>query len=248
MEFGFLLKKLITFFIEPLGLIIILFVFGLWFLFDGKQKLAKQFLSFSFGFLLLFSYPPFSNYLVKKLENQYSKYDYKTNVKYIHVLGSGHNTDALQPISSNLASSGTKRVLEGIIIHKKIPNSKIIFTGYEGDTNETNAKMNSMLALALGVDEKNMILNGIPNDTRMEAVYMKSIVGHDPFVLVTSATHMPRSMLLFESMGMKPIPAPTDFRKNEIITYFKAPNIGALEDSRMAIHEFLGILWAKIRG
>ncbi len=248
MEFGLFFKKLITFFIEPLGFILTLFVLGLWFLFASKQKLAKQFLSFSFGFLLLFSYPPFSNYLVKKLENQYPKYNYNTDIKYIHVLGSGHNTDILQPISSNIASGGTKRVLEGIIIHKKIPNSKIIFTGYEGDTNETNAKMNSKLALALGVDEKNMILNGIPNDTRMEALYMKSIVGSEPFVLVTSATHMPRSMMLFKSMGMEPIPAPTDFHKYEINTYFKAPNIGALKNSRMAIHEFLGILWAKIRG
>ena len=248
MEFGFLIKKLITFFIEPLGLIITLFILGLWFLFDSKQKLAKQFLSFSFGFLILFSYPPFSNYLVKKLENQYPKYHYKTNIKYIHVLGHGHNTDILQPISSHLSNSGTKRVLEGVIIHKKTPNSKIVFTGYDGNTNETNAKMNSILALALGVDEENIIINGIPNDTRTEAEYMKNVVGENPFVLVTSATHMPRSMLLFESMGMKPIPAPTDFHKSEMNTYFKAPSIGALEDSRMAIHEFLGILWAKIRG
>jgi len=248
MEFGLFIKKLITFFIEPLGLIITLFILGLWFLFDSKQKLAKQFLSFSFIFLVLFSYPPFSNYLVKKLENQYPKYDYKTTIKYIHVLGHGHNTDILQPISSHLSNGGTKRVLEGVIIHKKTPNSKIIFTGYGGDSNITNAKMNSILALALGVDEENIIINGIPNDTRTEAEYMKNVVGENPFVLVTSATHMPRSMLLFESMGMKPIPAPTDFHKSEMNTYFKAPSIGALEDSRMAIHEFLGILWAKIRG
>lgn len=248
MEFGLFIKKLITFFIEPLGLIITLFLLGLWFLFDSKQKLAKQFLSFSFGFLILFSYPPFSNYLIKKLENKYPKYDYKANVKYIHVLGHGHNTDTSQPISSNISDGGTKRVIEGIIIHKKIPNSKIVFTGYEGYTNEANAKMNSILALALGVDEDNMIVNSKPNDTREEAKYMKSIVGFEPFVLVTSATHMPRSMLLFESMGMNPIAAPTDFHKSEINSYLKLPNIEALEGSRMAIHEFLGMIWAKIRG
>ena len=248
MELGLLLKQFIAFFIEPLGLIITLFVLGLLFLFEEKEKLSKQFLTLACGILFLFSYPPFSNYLVKKLENQYPKYDYKTDVKYIHVLGSGHNTDESQPISSNIGNSGSKRVIEGVIIHKKVPNSKIIFTGYEGDTNETNAKMNSMLALALGVNESNMILNGTPNDTRMEAQYMRSIVGYEPFVLVTSATHMPRSMLLFESMGMKPIPAPTDFHKSETNTYLRAPSVGALQDSRMAIHEFFGILWAKIRG
>lgn len=247
MDFGLLIKQSITFFIEPLGLIITLFLIGLWFLFESKQKLAKQFLSFSFALLVIFSYPPFSNYLVKKLENQYPKYDYKTDIKYIHVLGNGHNTDILQPTSSHLSSAATKRVLEGIIIHKKTQNSKIIFTGYSGDTNVTNAKMNSLLALALGVKKENMIINGNPKDTKEEAEFAKHILSNEPFVLVTSATHMPRSMMLFKSMGMNPIAAPTDFHRYEINSYFKAPRIGAFNNSRISIHEYIGMLWAKIR-
>ncbi|MCK4874449.1 MAG: hypothetical protein KAS26_01250, partial [Sulfurimonas sp.] len=140
MELGFILKKFITFFVEPLGIILALFVFGIYFLYRNKNSLAKLFISLSLGFLLLFSYQPFSNFLVKNLENQYPKYDYKQDIKYIHVLGAGHNTDKSQPLSSQVFS---KRVLEGVIIHKKIYGSKIIFTGYEGKTNITNAEINA---------------------------------------------------------------------------------------------------------
>ena len=246
MELGFFLKKFITFFVEPFGIVFTLLALGIIFLYIKKEKQSKIFLSLSFAFLFLFSYPPFSNFLVQNLENQYSKYDYKQEIQYIHVLGSGHNTDKTQPISSHVGDAGTKRVLEGVIIHKQTLNSKIIFTGYAGDTNTTNAVMNSKLAFALGVSQKSIIINGAPTDTREEAEFMKTIVGSEPFVLVTSATHMPRSMMLFKSLGLNPIAAPTNFYKQNFRGYLRAPGSMSFYISTLALHEYIGILWAKI--
>lgn len=247
MEFGFFLKKFITFFIEPLGLVLLLFGIGIYFLFVNKKSFAKLFLSVSFLFLLLFSYEPFSNILVEALENQHQKYDYKHNIKYIHVLGSGHNADKSQPLSSNIGSVGVKRVLEGVIIHKNTAGSKLIFTGYEGDTNVSNAQMNANLAIALGVKKEDIIIGAEPKDTLEEALFAKSILGNEAFVLVTSATHMPRAMKLFKSLGLNPIAAPTAFYKKEFSSYLKKPDISSLEYSNMAIHEYIGILWSMIK-
>jgi len=247
MEFGFYLKKFVTFFVEPLGFVLALFTVGLYFLFTDKKSCAKIFVSASFASLLLFSYEPFSNFLVKNLEDKYPKYEHKDGIKYIHVLGSGHNTDESQPLSSNIASSGLKRVLEGVIIHKQAPGSKLVFTGYEGDTNIANAVINAKLAAALGVEEENMIVEPNPKDTKEEALFLRSILLDEKFVLVTSATHMPRAIKLFESLGLSPVAAPTDFRKKEHTGYLKAPDIGSLNNSKVAIHEYLGILWGLIR-
>jgi len=244
-DVGFLLKQTITFFIEPLGLVMTLFFIGLVLLFLDKNKLSKLFLSISLSLLFLFSFSPVSNFLVKNLENVYPKYDYKSDIKYIHVLGGGHNTDISQPVSSHLLSASTKRVLEGVIIHKNIINSKIIFTGYAGKTDISTAVMNSQLALALGVDKKDMIINGSPKDTQEEAIFTKSIVGSEPFVLVTSASHMPRAMIFFKSLGMNPIPAPTDFHKYN--TLYLKPKISFFQNSKIAIHEYIGIVWANIK-
>lgn len=245
MDFGFIIKKTITFFVEPMGLVVSLFAIGLYFLFTQKNRFAKISLSSSFAFLILFSYPPFSNMLVENLENRYEKYDYKTNIKYIHVLGGGHTTDVTQPLSSKLSDASTKRVLEGVIIYKNTPKSKLIFTGYEGKTDVSTAQMNANLALALGVPKEDMIINPVPKDTKEEAAFSKTIVGKSQFVLVTSATHMPRSMRLFNNIGMNPVAAPTYFKKSDINRY--VPDTNSFENSRMSIHEYLGILWAKIR-
>ncbi len=248
MELGFFLKKFVTFFVEPFGVVFTLLVLGVIFLYLKKELQAKVFLSSSLFFLFLFSYPPFSNFLVQNLENQYPKYEYKQDIQYIHVLGSGHNTDEAQPISSHVGDAGTKRVLEGVIIQKQTLNSKIVFTGYAGDTNTTTAIMNSQLAIALGVTQEDMIINGLPTDTREEVEFMKTLVGSEPFILVTSATHMPRSMMLFKSLGLNPIAAPTSFYKSEFKGYLRAPKPIYFHISTIAIHEYIGMLWAKIKG
>ena len=247
MDIGFLLKKFVSFFVEPYGMVLALFFLGLFFLFLKKQKKAKVFLVLGFVTMFLFSYPPFANFLVSNLESQYPKYDYKQNVKYIHVLGNGHNTDTEQPLSSNITNAGLKRDIEGILIHLKTKNSKLIFTGFKGSTNISNAQINASLAIFLGVSPDDIIINGKPKDTKEEAMFAKSLVGSEPFVLVTSATHMPRAMMTFKSLGLNPIPAPTAFYKKENHNLLRAPNIGSFGVSQIAVHEYLGILWNKIR-
>ena len=245
-EIGFYIKKFISFFLEPLGLVLTLLFFGLYSLYLKKEHKAKIFLTAAFFILMIFSYLPFANYLIQGLEAEYPKYDYKENVAYIHVLGNGHTTDPKQPISSQISDAGVKRVLEGVIIHRKIPNSKIIFTGYEGKTDVSNAFMNAKLAKELGVSPKDILINPLPKDTKEEALFTKTIVQSKPFILVTSASHMPRAMETFKSIKLYPIPAPTDFLSSKKSTLFSLPSSVKIHNMSIATHEYLGIAWNKI--
>ena len=65
--------------------------------------------------------------------------------------------------------------------------------------------------------------------------------------MVTSATHMPRAMILFKSLDLNPIAGPTNFYKREFNGYFSAPNNGSIRRSTIAMHEYLGTLWAKVK-
>ncbi len=247
MHLGLFIKHFFSFFVEPLGFVMTLFAVGIFFLLKEKVKMAKIFLSVGLFFLFLFSYPSFADFLVKGLENSYQKYSASQKIKYIHVLGSGHNTDPLQPLSSHLDAAATKRVLEGVLLYKKIPHSKLIFTGYAGKTDVSTAQMNANLALALGVKKEDIIINGRPEDTRDEAAFCKTIVGDKPFILVTSATHMHRAMKLFQMQGLHPLPAPTNFYRDNQDSLFQSPVPEALLKSKIAMHEYIGILWSKIR-
>lgn len=163
------------------------------------------------------------------------------------MLGSGHNTDLTQPLSSQVGDASIKRDIEGILIHRATKGSKIIFTGYAGNTEIPTALMNAKLAKSLGVKQEDMIVNPQPKDTKEEAIFTKSVVGEDPFVLVTSATHMPRAMILFKSLGLNPIAAPTNFHKKKFDGFFEVPDVTSFKNSQIAMHEYIGILWSKLR-
>lgn len=230
-EIGFLLKKFISYFIHPFGMVFTLFAIGLYLLLSKKERLAKFYLVVTFLLLSLFSYQPFANFLISGLESQYSKFDPTQKVGYIHVLGGGNG----------------QRVMEGIILHNKIKGSKLIFTGYAGDNNISSAKKNEDIALALGVKKEDIILDESAKDTFEEAMFTKKLLQNEPFALVTSAAHMPRAMRLFESFGLHPIAAPADFHMDETVSYFQAPGLGELNNSTASLHEYLGILWGKIK-
>lgn len=246
-DYSFLLKQWIAFFVQPYGLVLLLFGIFVILKYLRYEKGSKISFFMMLFLLFLFSYPPFSNYLISNLENRYEKYDYSKKVKYIHVLGSGHNEDDSQPLSSRIGNTGVKRDLEGIMIHLQIKGSKLVFTGYKADSSISTAKMNEKFALALGVKQKNIIISEKPKDTYDEAAFLKTIVGGEPFILVTSATHMPRAMDTFESLGLNPIAAPTDFRRRKVSGYLRLPTPGSFINSQIAMHEYIGLLWNRVK-
>jgi len=242
---GFYLKKILTFFIEPFGMVLTLSIIGFYFLLVNKNRLAKIFIALSISLYLLFSNSNFSNFLIKNLETKYQKYNYDKPITYIQVLGSGNNKDKTQPVSSYLSSIAIKRVLEGVTIYKKTKNAKLVFSGYSLIVNAPQtADVYAEFAISLGVKKEDIIKTYKIKDTIEEARFMKKIVGKKEFALVTSASHMPRAMLIFHSVGLKPIAAPTDFHNFKYRSY--SSFLDSIMMSKIAIHEYIGYLWCKL--
>lgn len=67
-------------------------------------------------------------------------------------------------------------------------------------------------------------------------------------LLVTDAMHMPRSLQIFSATGLTVIAAPTDFVSRKSLSAADViPNPGFLRLSHYALHEWVGMLWYKIR-
>ena len=106
-------------------------------------------------------------------------------------------------------------------------------------------------AVSLGVNRQGILIETNSRDTEDQAREVKKIVGSERFVIVTSALHMPRVMALFKKQGLRPIPAPTDFwiKKTSGFhpkNYF--PGADNLKMTERVVHEYLGLIWAKLRG
>jgi len=68
-------------------------------------------------------------------------------------------------------------------------------------------------------------------------------------VLVTNAWHMPRSRWCFEQQGFSVIPAPVDYLTSQRAFDVRGlvPDAGVLADSSLALHEYIGIAWYRMR-
>ena len=258
----FLLKKIIGSLLLPLPSCLLISFLGLFLLWRGKRELTgKVLVTIGLVALTILSYGPVSRALNAPLDCGFDAY--KTNsgsqrvvkteerAKYVVVLAGGHNSDPSIPISSRLYCHPLIRLMEGIRVFRKNPGSKLVLSGCGAFDPVPEAYVMADVARFLGIPKKDIILESGSNDTKDQARLIKQIVGSQPFVLVTSAIHMPRSMALFKKQGMYPVPAPAGqtARARQFLTpgsFF--PNSTALENSSSALHEYLGLIWAKLRG
>lgn len=80
---------------------------------------------------------------------------------------------------------------------------------------------------------------------------MKQAIGDVPFLLVTSASHLPRAMIFFEKRGLHPLPAPAnqmaiDAPLNSWERIIPSP-VWLMHSDRVG-YETLGRLWQWLKG
>ena len=234
----------------PLGVLFVLL--GLFFLYKKQFNKARFILLFSVFWLFTFSYDPVANKLLYQIESSYpSLQQAPQDTKYIYLLGGGHNDDETLPITSQVSNEAVVRLNEAIRLYRQLEGkAKIIVSGYSGPHNQTpHAIMQKRLAHALGIPINDLIVSPEPQDTEDEAINAQKIIGKQNFILVTSAYHMKRAMKWFEKQNLHPIPAPTYHqasKSNQNFTDILSPI--ALIKSRVVFHEFLGMIWQKIKG
>lgn len=245
----FLLKKVVGELMNPLSIGLFIAFIGLTALYLERLRAAKQLLSLSFVWIALVSYGPVSDMLVKPLEQTHpALLETPVGIDYILVLGNGHKSDDTLPISSQMSDTALQRLNEGIRHYYRLPGSKLVVSGYNGlyDPN-THAAMQKKMALSLGIDVDDIIMFETAKDTEEEAMMMKKIVGEKPFILVSSATHMPRAYKIFTALGLHPIAAPTDYYAVGAHEWVHMPNGSALHGSEKAFHEYYGLIWERIK-
>jgi len=224
----------------------------LWF--TRRQKAGKIVVCLGIVLLMLFSYTPFSDISLRLLEYKYTPLTdlhQFSDIKWVVVLGGGHNSDQKFPVTSQISKSSLSRLVEGIRLHKLLPESSLVLSGGAVFDPVPEAKVMAGVAEIMGIGDDNLIIEERSKDTKDQAQLIHEIVGNERFILVTSALHMPRSMALFQKLGMQPVPAPTDYlvkKKQGINPGIFFPNADSLQKMERVFHEYLGLTWARLRG
>jgi len=251
----FLIKKFLTPLFYSLTVTVILLVIGIFLLlFTRRQKAGKILTAAGVLLILVLSIGPLPDMMLKPLEDRYPPLMLKTdgapNVKWVVVLGGGVRTEPGLSLADRIAPNALVRLVEGIGIHRRLPGSKLILSGGSLYGSEQEAKVMETIAVTMKVPPEAIVLESKSRDTEEQTRLVCAIVGKEPFILVTSAFHMSRTMALFRRNGTLPIAAPvnrmTAVNKGLYPSLFY-PSAGGFSKADIAIHEYLGIGWLWLK-
>lgn len=257
-----LVKKILAAFFSPLSVsfeLLFLGVVCLWL--TKKQWIGRVLVSMALMLLVVCSFEGISGRILHTLESQYppislshisnqpGQQEALPDIKWVVVLAGGVVGDQGMPYQLQISHYSRVRLLEGIRLHRLLPGSKLILTGGIGFDGSPEATTLSRVAEELGVAKGDMILEVEARDTKDHPLYVRDLVQKDPFILVTSAFHMPRAMKMFAKQGLFPFPAPaghwnppTNFWSPQ--NFF--PTAAGIRLAELSYHEYGGMVWAWI--
>jgi len=232
-ELGFMLKKMFSVVMMPLSIGLILVLVALAFLYFNKIEKAKKYLKISIVWILVVTWAPFGDLMLKPLESVYPKLEtMPKNIEYILLLGGDRD----------------KRAWEALRLYQKIPNVKIITSGYSLHDDLSDAEKTANKLMESGIPKERILMQELAKTTFEEAEWMKKRVGEEPFIIITAAYHMPRTMAIFKKAGLNAIAASADFNRPKEYGLLSILQSAQLEKTEHAWHEYLGLLIYKIQG
>ncbi|MCC2615516.1 YdcF family protein [Aestuariibacter halophilus] len=248
---GFLVKKLLGNMLMPMSLITVLLLCGSIALIFGRIRLARWTCIGGTLLLLIVATPFVAEPMLGDLEHQYPQYDISKPASTIVILGCGHTNDGTLPITAQLKPCSTIRAVEALRIWQHNPTAKLITSGAAIKQPFSNAFMTRELLIALGIPEHHIEMMESPRDTEEEAQALASLLPDgQPFVLVTSASHMARSVTLMQRYGLTPMPAPTEHLIRQGIDsdwQSSLPSANHIKHFERWWYETLGNAWIQLK-
>jgi uncharacterized SAM-binding protein YcdF (DUF218 family) len=255
----FIVKKLLSAYLDPMPICLTLLVVGLALLwFTTRQRAGKILVTVGGGLILLLSFGLVSELVVSPLEHArpllVDPHDPRTPralaAKWIVILGGGHVAAPGLPPTIQLGPNTLARLVEGIRLKRQIPGAKLILSGAFGP-GPSHAQVVAAAAQLLGVNREDLVLENTTWDTVDEARFIGARLGHDPFILISDASHLPRATRLFRKQGLDPLPSPAGYASLDapgvaLGSFF--PSAGPVQAVERATHEYVGILFGWLRG
>lgn len=259
------LSKLLPLFIYPIGLTCLLLIIAMILIVKRRSRRALIPIGFAFVILGMASSGWFSTLLVRSLEQQYLPPSFPIEGKPLQaiVLLGGATGSQLAPRPWVDITDQGDRILHSAQLYRQGRAPLIIPTGgriaWRGPGDSEASDMAQLLQ-TMGVPESAIVLEAKALNTYENAVNVQAILKErqiERFLLVTSATHMPRSMMIFQKLGLNPIAVPTDYTRTDIESQINGPqdfwlsvlpDAEFLRDTNRALKEWIGIWVYRLKG
>lgn len=147
------------------------------------------------------------------------------------------------------------RYYKGLMLYRAGVAKKIVFTGGNASLNPgkfTEAAFVHSELLKAGVADSAIILESKARNTMENAAFTKPLLQQNhlkpPYLLVTSASHMPRAKLLFKKAGIDIVAYPCQYQESVELSFFDfLPDTESMEQWNTYVKEVIGYVVALCR-
>jgi uncharacterized SAM-binding protein YcdF (DUF218 family) len=244
------LKTFVGALASPLAVAFVLALVALACRLCGRRRLSSALLASGLAVAYLGSVPIVGDILLVPLEARYPALSESAlapaQVTDIVVLGSSYSPRETLPVTATLDQEGLARIAEGVRLALRFPAARLVVSGGAARDEKASARGYARFAREFGIAADRLVVLDRPRDTAQEADEIVALLGKQKFILVTSAFHMPRAMVLMESAGASPVPAPTSQHTagsvvvGDLAELFFPSSLG-LRNTERALHEYLGL-------
>lgn len=250
----FFASKLLWLVARPESWIVLLLLFGLWSLRQDRVVTARKIFFSALLLVLVIGLVPVGQLLIRPLEMRFPAAPDISAPTGIIMLGGGE--DARMSAATGLPelNAAGERFILGLALAQAFPEAQLIFTG--GSASLVNQRISGAdgaqnLFARFEIADSRIILepdarNTAENATRTYELVEDATLG--PWVLVTSAFHMPRSVGSFCAAGWRDVvPYPVDYRAADLggLSWSFAGNLDLLN---VAIKEWIGLVAYSLTG
>ena len=261
----FFLSKLLPLLVYPLGLAcLLLLLAALW---PGQSPGARGGVVLALLLLWGGSNPWTAMAITRSLEQRYRPPQTVPQTEVAVVLGGG-TRDLLSPRPTAEIGEAGDRVLYAARLYREGVVERLLLTGgvldgFEPAEATSGAEQMAALLRQMGVPDEALWLERRSRNTYENAVFSRELLqqeGIDHVLLITSATHMPRAVAIFERLDVAVTPMPTDFQVTDaqwqhlqtadwhIKLVYLLPSAQDLEMTTTALKEYIGIVVYGWRG
>jgi uncharacterized SAM-binding protein YcdF (DUF218 family) len=248
------LIKALEFFLAPGDMLVVLLAIGVGLQWTRWRSVGLIISTISTALLVILLLFPIGFWLLKPLEDKYPRPTLPKHIDGVLVLGGVFNPGVYLSRGAPDESDVEGRLVAAAELMRRYPDARLIFSGGSGDPGIAPEADAARLALdELGLDQRRVSYENRSRTTWENLLYSQKLAKpNEVWVLTTSASQMPRAMVVAKMLGWKLIPWPSDYKTpTDLYSAGIGPNADLalnLATVNMALHEWIGILAYRVSG
>jgi uncharacterized SAM-binding protein YcdF (DUF218 family) len=253
----FTFSKIFGFFTVPSNFLMVIGFVGLVLLRTRYTRLASWLIVTSLVLIAIAGLSPLGNALILPLEQRFPAWDASRGPPDGIVTLGGAISPNVSAARGNIAlEEAAERLTVTAELGHRYPNARIILSGGSAALmfdEEIEAIFAVRQLEALGIAHERITAEGQSRNTIENAVFSQLVANPKPgerWLLVTSASHMPRAMASFRAAGFPVEAYPVDWRTRgpiDAVTPFSSLSDG-LQRTDAAVHEWIGLVAYRLGG